>query len=137
MFRQLFLENINFIQEENDRSLNKPTWVTDWVKQGKCFLHTILKKEKINLSVIFFLKEEENIHFTTVSSSISTWSYSEIATKKMMAVTFSKQWIHFLRSDLWPPTSNIRYVRSPITKVVSVIPVVFTRDLKTSWSVGI
>lgn len=24
----------------------------------------------------------------------------------MMAVTSSKQWIHFLRSDRWPPTSN-------------------------------
>lgn len=24
-----------------------------------------------------------------------------------MDVTFSKQWIHFLRSDLWPPTSTI------------------------------
>ena len=25
----------------------------------------------------------------------------------MMDVTFSKQWIHFLRSDLCPPTSTI------------------------------
>lgn len=25
----------------------------------------------------------------------------------MRAMTFSKQWIHFLRSDLWPPTSTI------------------------------
>lgn len=24
-----------------------------------------------------------------------------------MEVTFSKQWIHFLLSDLWPPTSTI------------------------------
>ena len=24
----------------------------------------------------------------------------------MIAVTSSKQWIHFFRSDLWPPTSN-------------------------------
>ena len=25
----------------------------------------------------------------------------------MIDVTFSKQWIHFLRSDRWPPTSTI------------------------------
>ena len=25
----------------------------------------------------------------------------------MRAITFSKQWIHFLRSDFWPPTSTI------------------------------
>ena len=30
-----------------------------------------------------------------------------MATIKMMAVTPSKQWIHFFRSDRWPPTSNI------------------------------
>ena len=43
---------------------------------------------------------------TVVSSSCSTWSYSLMATQKMMAVTSSKQWIHFLRSDRCPPTSN-------------------------------
>lgn len=43
---------------------------------------------------------------TVVSSSCKTWSYSDMATQKMMAVTSSKQWIHFFRSDLWPPTSN-------------------------------
>lgn len=43
---------------------------------------------------------------TVVSSSWRTWSYSLIATQKIIAVTSSKQWIHFLRSDLWPPTSN-------------------------------
>ena len=43
---------------------------------------------------------------TVVSSSCNTWSYSDIATQNMMAVTSSKQWIHFFRSDLWPPTSN-------------------------------
>ena len=41
------------------------------------------------------------------SSSASTRSYPERATQKMMAVTPSKQWIHFFLSDLWPPTSNI------------------------------
>lgn len=40
------------------------------------------------------------------SSSCNTWSYSDMATQKMMAVTSSKQWIHFFRSDLCPPTSK-------------------------------
>lgn len=47
-------------------------------------------------------------HLGTISSSSArTMSYSESATQKMIAVTDSKQWIHFLRSDLCPPTSNI------------------------------
>lgn len=40
-------------------------------------------------------------------SSSRTWSYSLRATQKMIEVTFSKQWIHFLRSLLCPPTSNM------------------------------
>src|SRR5688572_2042995 len=56
---------------------------------------------------------------TVVSSSWSTWSYSDMATQKMMAVTSSKQWIHFFRSDLWPPTSNslLRNGEITITKL--------------------
>lgn len=41
-----------------------------------------------------------------LSSSYSDWSYSDMATRNTMAVTFSKQWIHFFRSLRWPPTSN-------------------------------
>ena len=52
------------------------------------------------------LQFNNNVHPTVVSSSCSTWSYSDMATQKMMAVTSSKQWIHFFLSDLWPPTSN-------------------------------
>ena len=72
----------------------------------------------------------------TVSSSNSSWSYSEMATRNRIVVTFSKQCIHFLRSERWPPTSNMRYVRSPMMKVVSVMPVVLTRERSTSWSLG-
>lgn len=43
---------------------------------------------------------------TVVSSSCNTWSYSLMATQNIMAVTSSKQWIHFFLSDLCPPTSN-------------------------------
>lgn len=44
---------------------------------------------------------------TSLSDSTRTWSYSLRATRNMMDVTFSKQWIHFLRSDRCPPTSTI------------------------------
>lgn len=44
---------------------------------------------------------------TTLSDSTRTWSYSLRATRNMMEVTFSKQWIHFLRSERCPPTSTI------------------------------
>ena len=41
-----------------------------------------------------------------VSSSCSVKSYALNETQYIIAVTSSKQWIHFLRSDLCPPTSN-------------------------------
>lgn len=41
-----------------------------------------------------------SLWLTSLSDSTRTWSYSLSATKNMMEVTFSKQWIHFLRSDL-------------------------------------
>ena len=48
-------------------------------------------------------------------SSASVRSYSLMATIKMMAVTPSKQWIHFFLSDRWPPTSNILKAYMPDT----------------------
>lgn len=39
-------------------------------------------------------------NLTSLSDSTRTWSYSLRATRNMMDVTFSKQWIHFLLSDL-------------------------------------
>lgn len=47
------------------------------------------------------------LFFTSLSHSAKTWSYSLRATKNIIEVTLSKQWIHFLRSDLCPPTSTI------------------------------
>lgn len=48
----------------------------------------------------------ESAFLTVVSSSCKTWSYSLIATQKIIAVTSSKQCIHFFLSDRCPPTSN-------------------------------
>lgn len=49
---------------------------------------------------------------TMVSLSSRTWSYSLREARKMSEVTFSKQWIHFRRSDFWPPTSTILMART-------------------------
>ena len=76
-----------------------------------------------------------------------------MATQNIMAVTSSKQWIHFFLSDLWPPTSNnlendfiekalifplcaylkLRFLNE---KWTSTIPVVLTLVLRMSCSVG-
>ena len=56
-----------------------------------------------------------------VSSSTKTWSYSLKATINMIAVTSSKQWIHFFRSDRWPPTSKTRKFKSKREKELNLI----------------
>ena len=61
-------------------------------------------------------------------SSSSTWSYSERATQKMIDVTFSKQWIHFFRSERWPPTSNMLYIAKSISDFVQI------KRLAALWS---
>ena len=63
--------------------------------------------------------------FTSLSDSTRTWSYSLSATRNMMDVTFSKQWIHFLLSDLWPPTSTILTGK---TVAVSLLVLVKRKD---------
>ena len=49
--------------------------------------------------------------YTCRDSSRSTWSYSLNDTQKIIDVTASKQWIHFFRSERWPPTSNILFLQ--------------------------
>ena len=50
------------------------------------------------------------------------WSYSDKATRNMIDVTFSKQWIHLRRSDRWPPTSTIRKMTDSRSNGYSMIP---------------
>jgi len=71
-----------------------------------------------NFSTAFYSNRTWHIR-TVVSSSCNTWSYSLIPTQNMIAVTSSKQWIHFLRSDLWPPTSNNLRPRKKILQNVN------------------
>ena len=70
-------------------------WTMPWTPPSGSEKAT-LRMESFNLTIL-----------TSLSDSNRIWSYSERATKKMMEVTFSKQWIHFRRSDLCPPTSTI------------------------------
>ncbi|KAG7282590.1 hypothetical protein CRUP_018709 [Coryphaenoides rupestris] len=58
------------------------------------------------------------------------------STQKMMAVTPSKQWIHFFLSDRWPPTSTILKVSSLKVNLFSTMPVVMSRDRRMSTTVG-
>ena len=39
--RKLLLESINLVQEQNDRSLDKPSGVADGIEKGERFLHTV------------------------------------------------------------------------------------------------
>lgn len=82
-----------------------------------CFIHyknyAITKKKNIQTikPILIIIKNICKIIIviiiTSLSDSTRTWSYSLKATRNMIDVTFSKQWIHFLRSDLCPPTSTI------------------------------
>merc|ERR1712001_291484 len=102
----------------------------------------LLRKRMMEVSPNHLLLQMESNSFRlscirfVVSSSCRTWSYSDIATQKMMAVTSSKQWIHFFLSDLWPPTSNSLKLRFLNEKWTSTIPVVLTLVLRMSCSVG-
>ena len=55
----------------------------------------------------------------TEESSTRWRLYSAREAMKMMEDTCSKQWIHFLRSDLWPPTSTSKKLTSPNCRTVS------------------
>jgi hypothetical protein len=67
---------------------------------------------------------------TALRSSIRLWSYPLRETRNRIAVTSWKQWIHFRRSDFWPPTSIItsRFLGGPaIVKCISWMPIVRAR----------
>ena len=102
----------------------------------------LFKKRMIEVSPNHLLLQMESNSFKlscilfVVSSSWSTWSYSDMATQKIMAVTSSKQWIHFFLSDRWPPTSNSLKLRFLNEKWTSTIPVVLTLVRRMSCSVG-
>lgn len=140
----LFLKQILLVQEQNNGCVCEPLVVANWIEQFQRLVHSILKRQIAEKNILQTL--------TVVSSSCNTWSYSDMATQKMMAVTSSKQWIHFFLSDLWPPTSNnlqrswveirknswrthlkLRFLN---VKWTSTIPVVLTRVRRISCSVG-
>lgn len=82
----------------------KPRIGYNCFKQGLRFFHTILQN---TLHSFRYYSNFTSENLTSFSDSNKIWSYSLKATRNMMEVTFSKQWIHFLLSDLCPPTSTI------------------------------
>lgn len=50
------------------------------------------------------------LKITCLGLSSPTQSYSLRAARKMMAMALSMQWIHFLLSARWPPTSTILHI---------------------------
>ena len=66
-----------------------------------------INAQKLSIIFISAIKLAIIHLITSLSDSNRIWSYSDNATKKMIEVTFSKQWIHFRRSERWPPTSTI------------------------------
>jgi len=66
----------------------------------------------------FAVQAGSTLFLTSFPASTKTWSYSLSATRNIIEVTFSKQWIHFLRSDRWPPTSTILRRRETRFKII-------------------
>lgn len=94
----------------HDRRSNEPPRVADRVEEGEGFLHSILgesKRRKEEQRETGQRRDEDVMRRddggrgrrTTDSSSYNRMSYSEIATRKTMAVTFSKQWILGAKQD--------------------------------------
>lgn len=126
-----FFQQIFLVKEQNDGRVLEP-WICDYrLEQCFTFFHSVLHLIHSRLSIhsdsdsiqIRFRRErkmqwrslashwvlswERIVSLTSLSDSKRIWSYSLSATKKIIDVTFSKQWIHFRLSDLWPPTSTI------------------------------
>lgn len=127
--------------------LSRIVWV---IQSYDSFLHPRPKPSR-NL-------QETLKRLITISRVAKNKIIPDSATQKMMAVTPSKQWIHFLRSERWPPTSKSlkaigfglelfefamswreTYLKCNCLQLkwVSMMPVVFTLVRNTSCCVGI
>ena len=82
----------------------KPWICDDCFEQCFTLFHSVLKT---GFNGSYFSPLSIDSFLTSLSDSKRIWSYSDKATRKMIDVTFSKQWIHFRRSDRWPPTSTM------------------------------
>jgi hypothetical protein len=94
------LEEILLVEEDEDGRLLEQRVLQDVFEQGQRLVHTVH-------SVVF--KEHcggDKRGEVKRARRDGPWLYPERPSKKMMALTLSKQWIHFLRSLLWPPTST-------------------------------
>lgn len=101
----LLVQNVGLVEEQYDGGTLKPGVSDDGFKQSFALLHTVLKEafkyyRKKVLEMFYRTPNCPSTTLTSLSHSARTWSYSLSATRKIMEVTFSKQWIHFLLSDL-------------------------------------
>ena len=81
---------------------------TFWSKRSFLLKKTIKGiSEKNSLLTISSKRLRLSCIRLTHLSSTSIWSYSDMATTNRTQSTLSKQCIHFLRSERWPPTSNM------------------------------
>ena len=74
----------------------------------KSFSLSRILNKRDQILIVFRL----DIHLFVKWSSDSTWLKSLREIIKSTEVTLSKHWIHFFRSDLWPPTSTSSNLKS-------------------------
>lgn len=109
--QDLVLQQVLLVEEEDDRRVLEPGVGDDGPEQRLALLHAVLRARpglvRPRGLAVGTPPASPGAPLTSLSDSTRTWSYSLRATRNMMDVTFSKQWIHFLRSDRCPPTSTI------------------------------
>lgn len=112
--RDLFREQVLFVKEEYLWYMFKRQWdiVYLYYSPKTCVQTKVTCKliPKPSWRLAFGSVDHQNLRIstlhqirTTSGSSASAWSYPDKETRKSMAVTSWKQWIHFLRSERWPP----------------------------------
>ena len=80
-----------------DENLAKSAWIarSAWVPLCMSVTHALCTCNLLQPRLL-------NAKLTVFWCSGRNWSYSDMATQNIMAVTYSKQWIHFLRSERCP-----------------------------------
>ena len=97
-------EQIGFVEEENYWDSLKRYVIYYRVEDVLWFLQAIgFSRRKFSIFITWL---KANFSFTHLSSA-STWSNSEVETRKRIDVTEpSKHFVHFWRCVRWPPTST-------------------------------
>ena len=74
-----------------------------WLRTYVCVASSLPTRTPIGRALTIYCNRTFlNAKLTAFWSSGRTWSYSDTSTQNIMAVTSSKQWIHFLDSERCP-----------------------------------